>query len=61
MASKISPSQMMAVKLAEKLIAGGLVRKESREKLIEKIATGEMKGADWRLEIELSTGVGSAK
>ena len=61
MAPKATPSQLMAGKLVEKLIADGLVRKENREKLVEKIASDNMKGADWRLEIELSTGVGGEK
>jgi hypothetical protein len=51
----------MAGKLVEKLIARGLIRKESQERLIKKIASGEMKSEDWRLEIELAKGGEDAK
>jgi hypothetical protein len=56
-----TPSQILAKTFAEKLVSSGLARKENQQKLAEKIAEGKMAVADWRLEIELATGVGGGK
>lgn len=56
-----TPSQLLAQRLAEKLATKGLARQDSQLKLVEKIASGNMKGDDWRLEIELATSAGGAK
>lgn len=53
-----TPSDAMARRLVEKLVAAGLLRKQNEEALIKQIAAGDMKGEDWRLAIELATGVG---
>ena len=60
-APKNTPSQLLAQKLVDSLIANGIARKENQYKLVERIASGDMNGADWRLEIELATGVGGTK
>lgn len=49
------PSAKLAESVVERLISAGLVRKENRMLVIQKISLGEMKGEDWRLEIELAT------
>ncbi|PTQ59142.1 hypothetical protein C8J45_11612 [Sphingomonas sp. PP-CE-3G-477] len=49
-----TPSEQLATRSIDRLVAAGLVRAEQRERMIDKIASGAMKGSDWRLEIELS-------
>ena len=49
-----APSAKLAEQTVDQLILSGLVRPEKRESVIAKIAAGQMKGEDWRLEIDLS-------
>lgn len=53
MTDKHTPSEKLASLTADRLIQSGLVRAEKRDSLIAKIAVGQMKGEDWRMEIDL--------
>ena len=50
----ITPSQNLAMRAVDRLVAAGLVRAEQRERMIDKVAAGVMNGGDWKLEIELA-------
>ncbi len=55
------PSAILAARLVDRLIQAKLVRADKRDLLINKIAAGEMKVDDWKLEIELaSTGLANS-
>ena len=49
-----TPSQELAARAVDCLLTAGLIRAEQRERIISRIATGTMKGGDWKLEIELA-------
>lgn len=49
-----NPSDILAAKVIERLIASGHLRADKRDALIAKMASGGLKAEDWRLEIELS-------
>lgn len=55
MTDDLSPSAKLAAQAVDRLIASGLARAEKRDSLINKIATGTMSGADWKLEIDLAS------
>ena len=50
-----SPSEKLAALTVDRLILSGLLREDRRDALISDIAAGTMKGADWKVEIELSS------
>jgi len=54
MTARPSPSETLSAEVVDRLIAAGLLRAIKREALIAKIAAGDMKGEDWRLEIDLA-------
>ena len=54
MSTKPSPSERLSAELVDRLIAAGLLRANRRDDLIATIAAGNMKGQDWKLEIELA-------
>ena len=54
MTVKPSPSETLSAQLVDRLVAHGLLRANRRVALIAKIAAGEMRGQDWKLEIELA-------
>lgn len=54
MTERETPSAALAALTVDQLIESGLLRAEKRETLIAKIASGTMKGEDWRLEIDLA-------
>jgi hypothetical protein len=54
MTAKPSPSETLSTEVVDRLIAAGLLRANKRDVLIAKIATGEMGGEDWKLEIDLA-------
>jgi hypothetical protein len=54
MTTRQSPSEVLSAELVDRLIAAGLFRADKRDTLIAKIAVGDMKGEDWRLEIDLA-------
>ncbi len=54
MSDSLSPSKALSGEVVDRLIAAGLLRSDKREKLISKIAGGQMKGEDWRVEIDLA-------
>lgn len=54
MSDDAAPSAKLAELTVDQLIQSGLVRPEKRDPIIAKIAAGQMKGEDWRLEIDLS-------
>ncbi len=49
-----SPSEILSSEVVDRLIEAGLLRAERRDALIASIASGGMKGDDWRVEIELA-------
>jgi len=49
-----SPSNVLSANVVDQLIETGLLRADKRDVLIAKIASGNMKGEDWRLEIDLA-------
>lgn len=53
MTDEKSPSEKLASLTVDHLIQSGLIRVEKRDAVIVKIAAGQMKGEDWRLEIDL--------
>lgn len=54
MTDEKSPSENLAVQIVDQLIQSGLVRTEKRDSVVTKIASGEMKGLDWKNEIDLA-------
>lgn len=54
MSDSASPSNALTIVVVERLIESGLLRSDKRDALITKIASGGMKEADWKLEIELA-------
>jgi hypothetical protein len=55
MSDEVVPSVKLATLTVDRLIQSGLLRPDKRAPLINKIASGEMKGADWKLEIDLAS------
>ena len=49
-----SPSEGLAKDVVDRLIDAGLLRADKRAILTAKIASGGMKGDDWKLEIDLA-------
>jgi hypothetical protein len=54
MSDSATPSQTLAALTVDRLIASGLLRPDKRDTLIAKIASGAMKGEDWKSEIDLA-------
>ena len=54
MTVKLSPSEILSAELVDCLIAAGFLRANRRSALIAKIAAGDMRGEDWRLEIDMA-------
>lgn len=54
MSDEASPSATLASQIVDQLIQFGLVRAEKRASVVNKIASGEMKGLDWKNEIDLA-------
>ncbi|GGJ52644.1 hypothetical protein CDQ92_15095 [Sphingopyxis bauzanensis] len=54
MSEEKSPSETLAAQIVDQLIQSGLVRTEKRDSVVIKIASGEMKGLDWKNEIDLA-------
>jgi len=55
MSGSDTPSQKLAALTVDRLIASGLLRPDKRDGLIAKIASGAMKGEDWKSEIDLAS------
>ena len=51
---KQSPNTALAEKIAEKLVANGLIPADKLIEITSSIASGTMKERDWRLYIELA-------
>lgn len=54
MTSSQPPSEALSTEVVDRLIKAGLLRAAQRDTLIAKIASGGMKGEDWRIEIDLA-------
>lgn len=54
MTGTLPPSELLSREVVDRLIEAGLFRAEKRDTLIAKITSGDMKGEDWRLEIDLA-------
>ncbi len=50
-----NPSKTLAILAVNRLIEAGLLRTDRQATLTAKIAAGEMKSDDWKLEIDLAT------
>ena len=48
------PSEALSTEVVDRLIEAGLLRADKRNALIARIASGKMKGEDWKLEIDLA-------
>jgi hypothetical protein len=55
MNDSVTPCQKLAALTVDRLIASGLLRGDKREGLIAKIASGAMKGEDWKSEVDLAS------
>lgn len=49
-----SPSEALSKEVVDRLIEAGLFRADKRDSLTAKIAAGNMRGEDWKLEIDLA-------
>jgi hypothetical protein len=49
-----TPTQQLAAKILERLIAEGLLTKNDQKKLVNKLADGKLTSEDWRLAVELA-------
>lgn len=49
------PSRRLATEVVDKLVGAGLLRGGRRDALIDKVAVGDMKAGDWKLEVELAS------
>ena len=49
-----TPSQLLAKKIAERLVHEGLLSADAVKVLQPKLADGKLKGEDWRLPVELA-------
>lgn len=54
MSDEAVPSAKLAALTVDRLFASGLLRPDKRDGLIAKIASGTMKGEDWKSEIDLA-------
>jgi hypothetical protein len=55
MTDEATPSEKLARLTVDRLIQSGLLRADKRDSLAAKIASGNMQGADWKLEIDLAS------
>jgi hypothetical protein len=49
-----TPSEHLAAKILERLIAEKLLTENDRKKLLAKLGNGDLKPEDWRLAVELA-------
>ena len=49
-----TPSARLAMRVIEELITEGLLRESSLKTFLAKVASGKVKGEDWKLELELA-------
>jgi hypothetical protein len=49
-----SPSEVLAVKIVERLIGEGLLASDLKDRIVASLAVGSMKPEDWRLAMEMS-------
>lgn len=49
-----TPSERLSARVMDKLVARGLLRESSRKAFGSKVASGKVKGLDWKLELELA-------
>ena len=49
-----TPSQALAAKITERLLAEGLITADAAKKIQPKLAEGKLRAEDWRLPIELA-------
>lgn len=54
MTDATTPSSKLALVTVDRLIAAGLLRADQRDALVARIASGQMKEEDWKLEVELA-------
>lgn len=47
-----TPSQVLAARIASRLVTSGLIEEDRKERLGQNLAAGSISQADWRLEIE---------
>lgn len=61
MSNDKTPSEALAERVVDRLVKSKLIRSAKRDALIAKIASGAMRGEDWKLEIDLATSKASKK
>lgn len=49
-----TPSEVLAARIAERLVAEGLMTPEQTERVLPELAGGTMKPEDWRFAMEMS-------
>jgi hypothetical protein len=54
MSEDVTPSRQLAERAVDLLIAAKLVRAEKRASILMKVATGDMKASDWKLELDIA-------
>lgn len=47
------PEEILARRIVERLVAEGLIGEQAAEEIRTKLASGKLRGEDWRLPIEL--------
>lgn len=55
MTDEATPSAKLAASTVDQLIEAGLVRSDKREATVAAVASGNMKTADWKNEIDLAS------
>lgn len=56
--TQVSPDQLVALNIGNALVAAGLVDASKKDAVVAKLATGKMKGSDWKLLIDLKKPIG---
>lgn len=51
--ASVSPDQLVAQKIGDALVAAGLIEATKKDATVAKLATGKMKGTDWKLLLDL--------
>lgn len=52
--ASVTPDQLVAQKIGDALVAAGLIEATKKDATVAKLALGKMKGADWKILLDLS-------
>jgi hypothetical protein len=53
------PSKQLAKRIIDKFVGEGVLSPADAEKMLDKLATGKLKGEDWQLSIDLAGSKGA--